>query len=270
MNDDVLNQWLEEDIGLGDFTTKAVVKNGLCKAKVHGGPGVLSGISQVRQLLDRYDLSYTTNFVDGDQIEGKTEIFDLKGFSHDILAIERLLLNILSHFSGISTLTARVVKVAKRTNSNLQILATRKTTPGLRKLEKEAVVHGGGSTHRMRLDDAILIKDNHLKLFPNISQAVNSSRDKYPGLMVEVEADNLEQAIDAVKAGADRVMLDNFTVEDAKFAYSKLKDISDVDIEISGGITLDNIAKFAPYADYISLSSLTMASIPVDFSLHVY
>ena len=269
MNDNVLSQWLEEDIGLGDFTTEAVVKNGLCKAKIHGGPGVLSGISLVCQLLKRYDLSYSTNFVDGNRIEDNTKIFDLEGYSHDILAIERLLLNILSHFSGISTHTARVVKAAKTTNSNLQVLATRKTTPGLRELEKEAVVHGGGSTHRMRLDDAILIKDNHLKLFPNISEAVNSSRDKYPDLMIEVEADNLNQAIDAVKAGADRVMLDNFTVEDAKFAYLKLKEISDVDIEISGGITLDNIAKFAPYADYISLSSLTMASIPVDFSLHV-
>ena len=269
MNDDVLSQWLEEDIGLGDFTTKAVVKNGLCKAKVHGGPGTLSGISLACKLINRYNLSYKTNFVDGDTIEGKTEIFDLEGLSHDILAIERLLLNILSHFSGISTHTARVVNAAKTINSNLEILATRKTTPGLRELEKEAVVHGGGSTHRMRLDDAILIKDNHLKLFPNITEAVNSSRDKYPDLMVEVEADTVEQAIDAVKAGADRVMLDNFTVKEAKFAYSKLKEISNVDIEISGGITLDNIAKFAPYADYISLSSLTMASTPIDFSLHV-
>ena len=121
MNDDVLSQWLEEDIGLGDFTTKAVVKNGLCKAKVHGGPGTLSGISLACKLINRYNLSYKTNFVDGDTIEGKTEIFDLEGLSHDILAIERLLLNILSHFSGISTHTARVVNAAKTINSNLEI-----------------------------------------------------------------------------------------------------------------------------------------------------
>ena len=270
MDGDILSQWLREDIGLGDFTTKAVVKNEICKASVTGGPGVLSGLVLVTKLLHRFNIKYKTDYVDGDKIGKNKNIFELEGNSHDILSVERLLLNILSHFSGISSLTSKVVEVAISVNPDVTILATRKTTPGLRDLEKEAVVHGGGATHRMRLDDAILIKDNHLFLSPSIKKAINSSRKKYPNLMVEVEADTIEQAIEAAKNGADRIMFDNFSIKDAELAYSQLKNISNIDIEISGGIDLSNVAKYAPYADYISLSSLTMSSTPVDFSLHVF
>ncbi len=269
MDSDSLSYWLQEDIGLGDFTTKAVVKNGNCKAQIMGGPGKLSGLSLSIQLIERFDVRYSTNFIDGDEISSDTLVFELEGPSHDILTFERLLLNILSHFSGIATLTSEVVSVAKSVNPKVEILATRKTTPGLRVLEKQAVVHGGGLTHRMRLDDAILIKDNHLSLSSDIRMAIESSRSKYPHLSIEVEADTIEQALDAAKFGADRVMLDNFTAAAAKSAFSKLKEISEIEIEISGGINTDNISDYALYADYISLSSLTMSSTPVDFSLHV-
>ena len=121
----------------------------------------------------------------------------------------------------------------------------------------------------MRLDDAILIKDNHLKLSKNIKKLIEISRSKYPNLMVEVEADNEQQAIEIAKNGADRVMLDNFSPDEATATIRKLREISDIEIEISGGVTIENIASYAKKADFISLGSLTMSSLPVDFSLHV-
>ena len=265
----VLENWLAEDVGKGDFTSHAVVANSFCKALVTGGPGVVSGIQICKELLVQSNIKFETSFEDGDKIASDISIFKLEGNAHDILKTERLLLNILSHLSGIATFTNSVVMEAKKVNPNVEILATRKTIPGMRVFEKKAVLHGGGKTHRLRLDDAILIKDNHLKLSNNISDAVSQSRLKFPDLMVEVEADTPEQAIEAAKAGADRVMLDNFSPKLARTTIGKLKQISDIEIEISGGINLENIKEYSPYSDLISLSGLTMSAPPVDFSLHV-
>jgi len=265
---DKLDEWFAEDFGKGDFTSQAVVDNKPCEAKVTGGPGVISGLELSLALLERHGIDYTTDYSDGDTIDSPL-ILSLKGRAHDVLATERLLLNILSHLSGISTHTSKIVKIAKDTNPNVEILATRKTLPGLRGLEKKAVVHGGGKTHRMRLDDAILIKDNHLKLSKSIKESISLSRTKYPDLMLEVEADNEEQALEIAECGADRVMLDNFTPLDAAKTIKKLRQISNIEIEISGGVTIENVADYAKNADFISLGSLTMSSLPVDFSLHV-
>ena len=206
---DKLVEWFAEDLGKGDFTSLAVVNNEICNARITGGPGVISGLRICKILLKQHSINYSTEYNDGDTIISPL-IFSLEGNSHDILATERLLLNILSHLSGISTHTSKIVKIAKKVNPNVEILATRKTLPGLRDIEKKAVVHGGGATHRMRLDDAILIKDNHLKLSKNIKKSIEISRSKYPKLMLEVEADNEQQAIEIAKNGADRVMLDIF------------------------------------------------------------
>ena len=265
---DKLDEWFAEDFGKGDFTSQAVVENKLCEANVTGGPGIISGLNICLALLDRHDIGYTTDYSDGDTIDSPL-IISLKGKAHDILATERLLLNILSHLSGISTHTNKIVKIAKEANPNVEILATRKTLPGLRDLEKEAVVHGGGQTHRMRLDDAILIKDNHLNLSNSIKESISLSRIKYPDLMLEVEADNEEQALEIAECGADRVMLDNFTPLNAAKTIKKLRQISNIEIEISGGVTIENVAEYAKNTDFISLGSLTMSSLPVDFSLHV-
>ena len=158
---DKLVEWFAEDLGKGDVTSLAVVNNEFCNAKVTGGPGVISGLRICKILLKQHSINFTTEYEDGDTIVSPL-IFSLEGKSHDILATERLLLNILSHLSGISTHTNKIVRIAKKVNPNVEILATRKTLPGLRDIEKRAVVHGGGATHRMRLDEAILIKDNHL------------------------------------------------------------------------------------------------------------
>ena len=266
---DILEDWLAEDVGKGDFTSQAVVQDTPCEAQVMGGPGIVSGIKIVKRLLTMVHVDYQTTFSDGSKIKLGDIVFGLKGKSHNILKVERLLLNILCHLSGIATLTAEIVAIAKSVNPNVEILATRKTIPGFREFGKEAVVHGGGKTHRFRLDDAILIKDNHLKLTNDISKAIVNSKLKYPDLMIEVEADTPEQALEATKSNADRVMLDNFTPELVKTTVSEIKSISDIEIEISGGVNIENIIDYAPYADFISLSSLTMAAPPVDFTLHV-
>ena len=266
---DILDDWLAEDRGQGDVTSQSVVDNSACKAEISGGPGIISGLDTCNLLLSRVNVHGDTKFSNGDEIKSGTCILSLSGKAHDILRSERLLLNILCHLSGIATFTAQMVKMAKSVNPEVEILATRKTIPGIRELEKQAVVHGGGMTHRMRLDDAVLIKDNHLRLCKDIKTAVGRSRLRHPDLMIEVEADNSAQALEVAKSGADRVMLDNFTVEDAKKAVLDLRKISDIEIEISGGVTADNIESYAPFADFISLGSLTMAAPPVDFSLHV-
>ena len=265
---DKLDEWFAEDFGKGDFTSQSVVDNKPCEANVTGGPGVISGLKIGLALLERHGITYATDYSDGDTIDSPL-IISLNGRAHDILATERLLLNILSHLSGISTHTNMIVKIAKETNPNVEILATRKTLPGLRDIEKEAVVHGGGQTHRMRLDDAILIKDNHLKLSNSIKESISQSREKYPDLMLEVEADNEEQALEIAECGADRVMLDNFTPLEAEKTIKKLRQISNIEIEISGGVTIENVAEYAKNTNFISLGSLTMSSLPVDFSLHV-
>ena len=266
---DILDDWLAEDLGDGDVTSQSVVDNSPCRAEVTGGPGIISGLEICDTLLSKVNVKGDTSFSDGDRIKSDVSILSLSGKAHDILRVERLLLNILCHLSGISTFTAKIVELAKSVNPKVEILATRKTVPGLRELEKQAVVHGGGQIHRMRLDDAILIKDNHLQLCKEITKAIERSRMKHPDLMIEVEADNNEQALEAAKSGADRVMLDNFTLEDIEKTVLNLRKISDIEIEVSGGITIDNIKAYAPFADFVSLGSLTMAAPPIDFSLHV-
>ena len=143
---DKLDEWFAEDFGEGDFTSQAVVENEPCEAKVTGGPGVISGLKVCLDLLERHGIYFTTDYSDGDTIDSPL-ILSLKGRAYDVLATERLLLNILSHLSGISTHTNKIVKIAKGANSNVEILATRKTLPGLRELEKEAVVHGLSLIH---------------------------------------------------------------------------------------------------------------------------
>jgi len=266
---DILDDWLAEDLGNGDVTSQSVVDNSICKAEVSGGPGIISGLAISRTLLSKVNIESSTSFSDSDEIKSVVSVLSLSGKAHDILKVERLLLNLLCHLSGVATLTAKVVSAAKSVNPKVEILATRKTIPGFRELEKQAVVHGGGQTHRMRLDGAILIKDNHLRLCKEITKAIERSRMKHPDLMIEVEVDNSEQALEVAKSGADRVMLDNFTPEVIEETVLSLRKISDIEIEVSGGITIDNIKAYAPFADFISLGSLTMAAPPVDFSLHV-
>ena len=195
---EALGQWLAEDVGTGDATSLAVVEERDCRATICGGPGTLSGGRVAELLFAQGGVRCELAFADGDALPAGTGVARLAGAAREILARERLALNLLAHLSGIATLTTAVVKRARTANPAVKILATRKTTPGLRELEKQAVVDGGGGTHRMRLDDAFLVKDNHLRLCGSVTEAVRSARAAQPELELVVEADTLEQALDEV------------------------------------------------------------------------
>ncbi len=263
-----LTQWLAEDLGAGDATSLAVVDDRDCTAAIRGGPGTLSGGRAVELLFAQGSVRCELAFADGDTLPAAAEVVRLAGPAHAILARERLALNLLAHLSGVATLTAAVVARAEAANPAVEVLATRKTIPGLRELEKQAVVDGGGGTHRMRLDDAFLVKDNHLRLCASVGEAVRRARAASPGLELVVEADTLVQAREAAEAGADRVLLDNFSVGEAAAAAAQLRPLG-VAIEISGGLNLQNVADYAPHGDFLSLGVLTLGAPPVDFGLHV-
>lgn len=266
----LLDSWLDEDSALQDITTQVIDSKKDAEFIVTGGPGILSGSVITNHLMSKTGLLCKFLKSDGDIISKNDTIALISGDFNLILSRERLFLNLLSHLSGISTLTRQIVDLVISINPNTTVSATRKTTPGLRFLEKEAVIHGGGAPHRFDLNEAILVKDNHLNFIDNIETYVQNAKHNYPGKKIEIEADNIDQALTFSRLPIDRLMLDNFTPEEAKTTYLKIKkENPSLEIEISGGLNKDNILDYANYADFLSLSQLTMGSIPVDFSIHV-
>jgi nicotinate-nucleotide pyrophosphorylase (carboxylating) len=195
------------------------------------------------------------------------EVATLKGSVRSILSGERTALNFLQRLSGIATLTSKYVEKIKDTEA--KILDTRKTTPGLRVLEKYAVKMGGGENHRMGLFDMILIKDNHIKAVGNISKAIQKARVKYPNERIEVETKNLDEVADAVNSGADWIMLDNMSIEETKKTVKVIRSSPrKIKIETSGRIDLNNVREVAlTDVDFISVGALTHSAPALDFSL---
>jgi nicotinate-nucleotide pyrophosphorylase (carboxylating) len=172
--------------------------------------------------------------------------------------------------SGIATQTKALVERCRKMNPHVRIAATRKTTPGFRYFEKKAVMLGGGDPHRYRLDDAFIIKDNHLRIVGSVKEAVRRAKKGGFTKKIEIEVENLRDALEAVNAGADIIMLDNMTPKEAEETAKKIKEIKkSVIVEISGGITPDNIIDYAKFADVISLGWLTHSTKAVDFSLEI-
>ena len=193
----------------------------------------------------------------------------MSGPARGLLAAERTALNLLCHLSGIATLTARYVEAVAGTGA--RILDTRKTTPGLRALEKAAVAAGGGTNHRMGLYDAILIKENHAALAGGVGAAVRAAREAHPELPVEVECRDEAEVAEALEAGADRLLLDNMTAEGLREAVA-LRDRlgSEAKLEASGGVTLENVRAIAESGvDYISVGALTHSAPALDLSMLV-
>jgi nicotinate-nucleotide pyrophosphorylase (carboxylating) len=284
----MLLAFLDEDAGSGDITTESLGITATCRATVVSKCHcVLAGISAVRPLLDHFGISVDPIKNDGDECAVGDVVLELKGDGATLLKLERLLLNIMARMSGIATATRKLVQEVQKVNPDCLVAATRKTTPGFRLFEKEAVVIGGGHPHRYDLAEAVMIKDNHLVFVPDPEDAlkravehVSSIQDgettlKYgqgkprqPQKWIEIEAHDLETATAAVSAGADIIMLDNMTPEQAEAAYKKLKAInSEVKVEISGGITPDNIGDYARFADIISLGYLTHSIKAADLSM---
>ena len=273
--EEIIDRALAEDLVKGDVTTDALIPadrrgTGLIVAKKEG---ILAGINIAKQVFHRVDpeLKVEVLLEDGAGIKPGSKVANVSGSIASILAAERVALNFLQRLSGIASETKRYVEAVK--GLPVRIMDTRKTTPGLRSLEKHAVKVGGGENHRMNLGDGILIKDNHLAALRsqglNIKQIVARARQNSPQrLPVEVEVATAPEALEAAEAEADIVMLDNMSLEDMRKAVKSIH--GRALIEASGGITLDNVRAVAETGvDFISIGALTHSVTALDISLEL-
>jgi nicotinate-nucleotide pyrophosphorylase (carboxylating) len=271
-----LRQILAEDIGQSDVTSAAVVPSDL-KASgvvVAKETGIVSGIEEVATLAAMMELKAKVEVAEGEDIKKGQIIMKISGNARNILSVERIMLNLLSRMSGIATATKRSAEKLEKVNSKARIAATRKTAPGLLYFDKKAVVAGGGDPHRLHLDDMILVKDNHVMIAGGVEEAVKKAKQNCSfSKKVEVEVTNVADALKAVEAGADIVMLDNFSpkqVTETVEEFKKAGFIGKVMLEVSGGITEQNIMEYAStHIDFISIGTLTHSVRALDMSLEI-
>lgn len=263
---------LTEDLGLsGDLTSQSVIApdaeiEAVMRTREHG---IISGLDLAEEAFRQagYDVDFERLAFDGEAVDAGTEVALITGNARQALAGERVALNFLNHMSGIATLTARFV--AEVNGTGARICDTRKTTPGLRAFEKYAVRCGGGSNHRYGLDDAILIKDNHIAVAGGVREAIEAAR-AFAGHLVaiEVEVDTLDQFEIALETGVAAVLLDNMSTDQLRAAVALNK--GRAKLEASGGVTLETVHAIAETGvDYISTSRITMAAIPLDIGLDI-
>jgi nicotinate-nucleotide pyrophosphorylase (carboxylating) len=266
---------LEEDVGQGDVTAEAVIpKNLAAEAEVIAKEeGVVAGIEEAVILAEFLGLKAEAKVADGQAIEAKQVLMLLSGDARTILTVERTLLNLLSRMSGIATATKTLTERLKKAELKTRIAATRKSAPGMLYFDKKAVVIGGGDPHRLHLDDMVLIKDNHLAIVGSIQEAVKKAKANTSFTKkIEVEVTSVNGALKAAKAGADIIMLDNLTPDQAKEAAQKLRNagFDRVLLEVSGGITKENLLDYAKAeVDIISLGALTHSVKALDISLEI-
>jgi len=271
----IVDQALTEDLGYGDITTETLIPPELSgKASILvKADGILAGIDIARAVFQRVDpsLQFESLISDGIKVKPGDVVARLEGKVASILKAERVALNFLQHLSGIASETHRYVEAIK--GLNVRILDTRKTVPGLRFLEKYAVMVGGGYNHRLHLGDGVLIKDNHLAVLhsqgADLKEIVAKAKQKAPySLKIEVEVSTAEEAMEAINAGADIVLLDNMSPEEMRHAVELAK--GRALLEASGGITLDNVRRVAETGvDYISIGALTHSAKTLDISLEM-
>jgi nicotinate-nucleotide pyrophosphorylase (carboxylating) len=267
---------LEEDVlPLGDLTAGLVPPSIEARAAfVSREEGVVAGMACVAEVLAQVDgrVALDVRRDDGEAVSGGDVLARVSGPLRSLLVAERTALNFLCHLSGVATLTRRYVEAAARGNPATRIWDTRKTTPGLRALEKAAVRAGGGVNHRGSLSEAVLVKDNHLGGL-GVAEAVALARERWPGRMVEVECDRPEQVAEAVDAGATVVMLDNMGPDDVERCVAVVRARAGragarVLVEVSGGVRLENVAQLAAAgADVISVGALTHSAPALDIGL---
>jgi len=267
---------VEEDVGQGDITTLLTVPSGtIVEARVLAKElGVIAGIGEAAVFLESFGLQVDSLLTDGSKVKAKTAILKIVGDARTLLSIERTLLNLLSRMSGIATSTHRLVERVRKAGYTTRVACTRKVAPGLSYFDKRAVMIGGGDTHRLHLDDMILVKDNHLAVIGSLGTAVKRVREAVSfSKKVEVEVSTIEEALEAAKANVDIVMLDNFTPDHAKKTIELLKKKGlrkKVLLESSGGITEKNILAFAAVGvDIISMGEMTASAKALDMSLEI-
>ena len=269
--DDLLTLAFAEDVGDGDHTTLSTIPaDAMGKQRlIIKEPGIIAGVEMAKKVFAKFDpeLKMTVYINDGAEVKPGDIAFEVEGKVRSLFQTERVMLNIMQRMSGIATVTAKYQKQLEGLKT--KVLDTRKTTPGLRMLEKEAVRIGGGCNHRIGLFDMILIKDNHVDFAGGIAEAVASAK-KYcaetgRNLKIELEVRNTEEIMQALEAGVDRIMLDNFTPERTREAVKLINGA--VEIESSGGITLETLRAYGECGvDFISVGALTHSVKGLDMS----
>jgi nicotinate-nucleotide pyrophosphorylase (carboxylating) len=272
---DLVARALAEDVGAGDITSEAVVPaDALANARiVQKQEGVLFGLDAAEEAFRQVGAESFERLAPEREWRGGAPsiVARATGPARALLAAERTALNLLCHLSGIATLTARYVRAVSGTDA--KILDTRKTTPGLRALEKAAVAAGGGHNHRLGLHDAVLIKENHATLAGGVAAAVRAARHASPEREIEIECRDAHEVAEALGTGADRLLLDNMTPDQLRAAAAARDDSARAHghvptLEASGGITLDNVAEIAATGvDFISVGALTHSAPALDISM---
>jgi nicotinate-nucleotide pyrophosphorylase (carboxylating) len=271
-----ISKFLEEDLGQGDITTLLTVPSGtIVEAEIVAKEsGVIAGIEEVFTLLESFGFQVRVLVSDGSRVEGKAAVLKIVGDARTLLSIERTLLNLLTRMSGIATATGRLIEKVRRASYKTRIACTRKVAPGLLYFDKRAVMLGGGDTHRLHLDDLIIVKDNHLMVVGDVGEAVKRVREAVSfSKKIEIEVSTDNEALKAAKAGADIIMLDNFSPQQIKNTMVLLdrKGLrSKVLIEASGGINEQNVLEFAATGvDILSFGEITDSVKALDMSLEV-
>jgi len=272
LNPDAINgkvsEALSEDSITDDLTSQATINQSQVSSArfVTRKSGVIAGCLVAAAVLEQCGIKeYELLVKDGQEVSANTELIRLKAETRAILKAERTALNFLSHLSGIATITNLWVKEVSA--SKAAIRDTRKTTPGLRDLEKYAVRMGGGLNHRMNLSDQALIKDNHIAAAGSVSEAINRVKKAAPGALIEVEVDTLEQLKEALQCSVEIVLLDNMSIEQTKAAVEIARG-SNTKLESSGGLKLENAAAYAATGvDYLAVGALTHSAPVLDIGL---
>ncbi len=281
---EVVNPWvkqkiremLAEDLGFGDMTTDALVDPALMvRAKiVCKQMGVLAGVQEATVAFEEVGVKVLKTKREGESLKPNDTVMVLSGPAHAILKAERVGLNLLMRMSGVATATRAMKEAVRRAGApGVRIAATRKTIPLLGYFDKRAVVVGGGDPHRFRLDDCILIKDDHIRIVGSVRRAVEKAKKCGFSKKIEIEVTGVEQALEAAKAGADIIMLDNVPASEAKQAIRRLEEEGlrqKILVEVSGGITPDNVGDYAKCgADVLSSSYMTLKAPAIDMNLEM-
>jgi nicotinate-nucleotide pyrophosphorylase (carboxylating) len=268
---DPIQNALAEDIGSGDLTSTFLVPaDHQSRARIFAKEdAVIAGTEAARAVYQQVDpqIAITRRRLDGDSVRPGDTVLEIAGRTRSILTGERVALNFIQRLSGVATITRRFVEAIAGTGA--QILDTRKTTPGLRALEKAAVRAGGGRNHRMGLFDAVMVKDNHLLAHPSLAAAIQEIRQKHPELLIEVEADSFEQVREFVHlASINVILLDNMSPEEIRTCVALRR--PGLKFEASGGVSLSTVRAIAETGvDYISVGQLTHSAPSIDFSLEL-
>jgi len=271
-----LREFLKDDIGWGDITSEALIDDGqMAKGRLYfREDGVAAGLDEVAAIFRILGCDVNAIMRDGNSVSKNQTLMEISGPAKALLAGERTALNILGRMAGIATTVSKIASQVSKVNPSTRIAATRKTLPGFGELDKKAVVLGGGDTHRFRLDDCVLIKDNHLALLPSITEAVRAARSAVSFTkMIEIEIESLKGAVEAAEAGADIIMFDNMPPGEIGRCLARLSELGLREgrvYEASGGITPENVGEYAASGvDVISMGRLTHSVRALDVKLEI-